>query len=54
MGINRKTASFIYGGGIGYAIPSYKFPFSLECAYWDGGNMPQWSLGLSFRISELQ
>ncbi len=49
-GINLKTASLIYAAGIGFSAPLKQLPFNLECAYWEGGNIPHWSLALSFRM----
>jgi hypothetical protein len=49
-GINGKTASVIYSGGIGFASPWKKFPLQVEAAHWRGGNIPNWSIALSYRI----
>lgn len=49
-GINRKTASLIYAAGLGYASPNKRFPVNIEAAYWRGGNIPNWSVSLAWRI----
>lgn len=50
--INQRTASLIYAAGVGYASPLRRLPFSLECAYWEGGNIPHWSFAFSYRIGK--
>jgi hypothetical protein len=50
--INQRTASLIYAAGVGYASPLRRLPLSLECAYWEGGNIPHWSLAFSYRIGK--
>jgi hypothetical protein len=51
-GINQKTASLIYAAGVGYASPLRRLPFNLECAYWEGGNIPHWSFAFSYHIGK--
>jgi hypothetical protein len=49
-GINGRKASLIYAAGIGFASPWKRLPFRLEAACWRGGNIPDWSIALSYRI----
>ena len=51
-GINLKTASLIYAAGMGFASPLKRLPLSLECAYWEGGNIPHWSVSLALKIGK--
>jgi hypothetical protein len=49
-GINRKVSSVIYAAGIGLISPWDKLPLRLESSYWNGGNIPHWSVAISYRI----
>lgn len=51
-GINRKTASLIYAAGLGFASSNKRFPVHIEAAYWRGGNIPNWSISLAWRIKQ--
>lgn len=48
--INKKTASGIVSGGLGFFSPWKKCPIGLELAYWKGGNIPQWSMSVYYKL----
>jgi hypothetical protein len=49
-GINQRKNSVIYALGLGYSLPWKQLPFSIETQYWQGGNIPQWSVALSMHL----
>lgn len=51
-GINQRKAALMYGGGAGVISPWVALPVRLECAYWRGGNVPGWSISLSYSIGK--
>lgn len=51
-GINHRSASLICTVGLGIISPWTSVPMRLEAGYWKGGNIPQWSLSLSYRVGQ--
>ena len=53
-GINQRKAALMYAAGLGYKLPVQDLPLSVECAYWKGGNLPEWAIALSYKIGRSQ
>lgn len=51
-GFNKKTESVLKGISLGVSSPFKKVPLSLEFSYWSGGNIPHYSISMTYKVGK--